>query len=58
MSNVAAMLIHRSNTTAENVSNYFERTITTQLLSHLMCELDCIAVKFIVLNWKSKLNYI
>lgn len=56
MSNVAAMLIHRSNTTAENVSNYFERTITTQLLSHLMCELDYIAVKFIVLNWKSKLN--
>ena len=32
--------IHRSNTPAESVSDYYKRTITIPLLDHLMCELD------------------
>ena len=32
------------------MSDYFERTITIQLLDHLVVELDYIAVKFIILH--------
>ena len=40
MPRVVGTQIHRSNTPAESVSDYYKRTITIPLLDHLMCELD------------------
>ena len=37
---VVGTQIHRSNTPAESVSDYYKRTITIPLLDHLMCDLD------------------
>ena len=37
---VVGTQVHRSNTPAESVSDYYKRTITIPLLDHLMCELD------------------
>ena len=39
MSRVVGNQIHRSNTPAESVSDYYKRTIAIPLLDHLMCEL-------------------
>ena len=40
MPRVVGTQVHRSNTPAESVSDYYKRTITIPLLDHLMCELD------------------
>ena len=40
MSGVVGTQIHRSNTSAESVSDYYKRTIAIPVLDHLMCELD------------------
>ena len=37
---IAGTQIHRSNTPAENMSDYYKKTIIIPLLHHLMCELD------------------
>ena len=41
MVRVVGTKIHRSNTPAESVSDYYKRANTVSLLDHLMCELDC-----------------
>ena len=40
MPRVVGTQMHRSNTPAESVSDYYEKTITIPLLDHLMPELD------------------
>ena len=40
MPRVVGAQIHRSTTPAENVSDYYKRTITIPLLDHIMGELD------------------
>ena len=40
MPRVVGTQMHRSNTPAEIVSDYYEKTITIPLLDHLMPELD------------------
>ena len=40
MARVAGTQIHRSNTPAESVSDYYKRAITIPLLDHFICELD------------------
>ena len=37
---VVGTQIHRCNTPAESVSNYYKRTVTIPLLDHLICKLD------------------
>ena len=40
MPRVVGTQIHRSNTPAESMLDYYKTTITIPLLDHLMCELD------------------
>ena len=40
VSRVVGSQIHRSNTPAESVLDYYKRTIKIPLLDHLICELD------------------
>ena len=39
MPRVVGILIHRSSTPAESVSDYYKKTITIPHLDHFMCEL-------------------